>query len=205
MRPGPPRRASVPNARPCWEDSLPEMLRLHSRLPFAYPPSMTDAAPTPPVERLFPFVLRSGILLIGRDALWRRKGRLHFVLITTDLSPGSRAQILKDFAPYPVIEHYTSADLETHFKVRGAKVIGFLKSALAQSICRELKPYRVSQPMVSPKPAGPPPTPPSARKAAPASPWRPSVRPRVAPSARRAGGGNPAWRRGPRPAQSPPR
>ena len=77
----------------------------------------------------------------------RNKGKLHFVLITTDLSEGSREDILKSFAHYPVIEHYASADLEKHFAVKGAKVIGFKKSNLAQSIYAELKEYRINVPM----------------------------------------------------------
>ena len=37
------------------------------------------------VERMFPFVLLEKILIIGRDALRSNKGRLHFVLIATDI------------------------------------------------------------------------------------------------------------------------
>jgi hypothetical protein len=95
---------------------------------------------------MFPFVLRSRILLIGRDVLRRSKGRLHFVLITRDLSESSRAQILSDFAHYPVVQHYTSEDLDTHFGIKGAKVLGFAKSGLAQSIYAELKEHRVNKP-----------------------------------------------------------
>jgi len=100
-----------------------------------------------PVERLFPFVLRSRILVAGRDNLARSKGNLHFVLITTDLSEGSREDILRTFAHYPVVEHYTSADLEKHFALKGAKVVGLKKSELAQSIYAELKDYRINLPM----------------------------------------------------------
>jgi hypothetical protein len=99
-----------------------------------------------PVERLFPFVLRSRILIVGREALGHSKSKLHFVLITTDLSEGSRGQILQHFAHYPVVLHYTSADLEKHFGVKGAKVVGFQKSGLAQSLYAELKEYRINQP-----------------------------------------------------------
>jgi hypothetical protein len=117
---------------------------------------MKESGPKKPVERLFPFVLRARILLPGRDTLARSKAKLHFVLITTDLSESSREEILKDFSHYPVVEHYTSADLETHFGVKGAKVIGFQKSALAQSIYAELKEYRVNLPLhPSPGPARP--------------------------------------------------
>jgi hypothetical protein len=100
-----------------------------------------------PVERLFPFVLRSRILVAGRDNLARSKGKLHFVLITRDLSEGSREDVLRTFAHYPVVQHFTSADLEKHFAVKGAKVIGFQKPDLAQSIYSELKEHRVNLPL----------------------------------------------------------
>ena len=125
---------------------------------------MPDPLPTKPVERLFPFVLKARILLIGRDTLRRSKSKLHFVLITTDLSEGSRVEILKDFAHYPIIQKYTSAELDTFFKIKGAKVIGFSKSNLAQSIYAEMKESRINQPLVKSKPAGSPPTPPNAQK-----------------------------------------
>ena len=107
---------------------------------------MKHPGPAKPVERLFPFVLRSRILLIGRDTLRRNKSRLHFVLITRDLSEQGRAGVLADFAHYPVIQLYTSAELEQLFGVKGAKVIGFEKSGLAQSIYAELKQHRLNQP-----------------------------------------------------------
>ena len=100
-----------------------------------------------PVERLFPFVLRSRILLVGRDTLRRSKSRLHFVLITSDLSEPSRAEVLSDFAHYPVVQHYTSAELEQFFGLKGTKVIGFEKSGLAQSIYAELKQHRLNKPV----------------------------------------------------------
>jgi len=99
-----------------------------------------------PVERLFPFVLRSRALLVGREVLRRSKRKLHFVLITTDLSANGRTEILRDFAPYPIVEHYTSEDLKSFFGVTGAKVVGFQKSGLAQSIYAELKEYRINRP-----------------------------------------------------------
>ncbi len=99
-----------------------------------------------PVERLFPFVLRSRILIVGRENLARSKSKLHFVLITNDLSQGSRDDVLRAFAHYPVIEHYTSADLEQFFRMKGAKVIGFQKSDLAQSVYAELKEFRINLP-----------------------------------------------------------
>jgi hypothetical protein len=117
------------------------------------------------VERLFPFVLKSRILMIGRDTLRRSKSKLHFVLITTDISEGSRAEILTGYSHYPVIQKYNSSDLDKFFGVKGAKVVGFAKSGLAQSIYAEMKESRINQPVAKPKPAESLPTPPSARKA----------------------------------------
>ena len=107
-------------------------------------------APSKPVERLFPFVLRARILIVGRDLLRHRKSKLHFVLITHDVSENSRAEILADFLHYPIVQRYTQEDLEKFFQIRGAKVIGFEKSGLAQSIYAELKPYRINQPFKPP-------------------------------------------------------
>lgn len=107
---------------------------------------MSDATQTKSVERLFPFVLKARALIVGRDTLAHSKGRLHFVLITTDIAEGSRDQILSEFAHYPVVQHFTMADLAKHFGVQGAKVVGFSKSGLAQSIYRELKTYRINKP-----------------------------------------------------------
>ena len=121
-------------------------------------PETSDDAPSDDpvaargVERLFPFVLKARALLIGRDALRANKGKLHFVLITTDIAPASRAEVLKDFVHYPVVQHFTAADLETYFNVKGAKAVGFTKSGLAQSIYAELKEHRINRPFVKPKP-----------------------------------------------------
>jgi len=112
---------------------------------------MKKASEAKPVERLFPFVMRSRILIPGRDNLARSKSRLHFVLITRDLSEASRAVILAEFAHYPVVQHYTTADLERSFGVKGAKVVGFQKSGLAKSLYAELKQHRINRPPASAK------------------------------------------------------
>jgi hypothetical protein len=99
-----------------------------------------------PVERLFPFVVRSRILLVGRDTLRRSKSKLHFVLITLDISEQSRAEVLSNFTHYPVVQHYTSAELEQFFGLKGTKVLGFAKSGLAQSVYAELRQHRLNKP-----------------------------------------------------------
>ena len=116
------------------------------------PSAEKPAAPAKPVERLFPFVIKSRALILGRESLWHGRSKLHFVLVTLDITENSRKEILRDFAPYPVVQRYTSADLEKHFGVKGAKVVGFAKSGLAQSIYAELKQYRINQPLVKTKP-----------------------------------------------------
>jgi hypothetical protein len=96
------------------------------------------------VERLFPFVVRAKKLIVGREALARCKSRLHSILITTDISENSKREILSDFADYPVLQKYSPAELERHFGIRNARVIGFEKSSLAKSIYAELKEYRLN-------------------------------------------------------------
>jgi len=117
---------------------------------------MNEAEPAKPVERLFPFVLRARALLVGRDTLWRNRNKLQFVLITGDISENSRMEILRDFAPYPIVQRYMAADVEKHFGVKGAKVIGFTKSTLASSIYAELKEFRLNKPPANPNTEIPP-------------------------------------------------
>lgn len=102
--------------------------------------------PPKPVERLFPFALRAGILMVGRERLWNSRSKLHFLLITTDLSESSAREILKDYAAYPVVRRYTSEEVERHFKLKGTKVVAFSKSTLAKEIYAGLKEYRLNKP-----------------------------------------------------------
>jgi hypothetical protein len=124
-----------------------------------------ELVPAKNVERLFPFVLKTRGLVVGRDALRANKGKLHFVLITTDIAESSREEVLKDFIHYPVVQHFTAAELETFFKAKGFKAVGFIKSGLAQSIYAELKAYRINRPFVPTKQPSTPPAPPTGRRA----------------------------------------
>jgi ribosomal protein L7Ae-like RNA K-turn-binding protein len=124
---------------------------------------MSNPTPTRSVERLFPFVLRAKILLVGREKLRHNKGKLHFVLVTEDIAESVRAEILLDFKYYPVVQHFTAADLEKFFGIKGAKAVGFAKSGLAQSIYAELKAHRINQPVTKQKPPEPPANPPGKR------------------------------------------
>jgi ribosomal protein L7Ae-like RNA K-turn-binding protein len=117
-----------------------------------------NPVPAKNVARLFPFVLKTRSLIVGRDSLRANKGKLHFVLITEDIAEASREEVLRDFTHYPVVQHFTSADLEKFFNTKGAKAVGFLKSGLAQSIYAELKAHRINQHLHSPKSGGSPST-----------------------------------------------
>jgi ribosomal protein L7Ae-like RNA K-turn-binding protein len=107
---------------------------------------MSSEVPGRKVERLLPFALRARILIPGREQLSRSKQRLHFVLITTDISEGSRSAILSKFASYPVVQHFSSEEIAQHFGLENTKVLGFKKSGLAQSIYAELKHHRLNKP-----------------------------------------------------------
>jgi hypothetical protein len=99
------------------------------------------------IEQLFEMAVQSKLLLIGREALRKSKSRLHFVLIATDIIANHREEVLADFKHYPVVQHYTAADFERLFKIKGAKSVGFAKSDLAKSIYAGLKPYRINEPL----------------------------------------------------------
>lgn len=101
------------------------------------------------VERLFPFVVRARMLLVGRETLARSKRELQCVLITEDISPGSKEEVLRAFKDYPVLQRFQSAQFEEFFGVRNAKVVGFKKSSLAKSIYSELKRFRINAPAAS--------------------------------------------------------
>src|ERR1700679_3880438 len=120
-------------------------------------------APASPeaVEKMFPFVLIGKYLVVGREALRNNKGRLHLVLIATDIIEAHREEVLRH---YPIVQHYTAAQLEKFFQCKGAKAIGFTKSGLAQSIYAGLKQFRINKPPAGPTPpkTATPPTPGSA-------------------------------------------
>lgn len=126
--------------------------------------NIRDFSPARPVERLFPFVLKTRTLLVGRDILRANKSKLHFVLITEDIAEAGRAEVLKDFTHYPVVQHFSGADFEKFFAVKGAKAVGFIKSGLAQSIYAELKTHRINKPPNAPTPPKTAPNSPAATK-----------------------------------------
>ena len=118
---------------------------------------MSGEVPASRIEQLFELAVSSKLLLIGREALRRNKSYLHFVLIATDIIANHREEVLADFSHYPVVQHFTAADFERLFQIKGAKTVGFAKSDLAKSIYAELKPYRINEPLHPSKKADAPP------------------------------------------------
>jgi hypothetical protein len=55
------------------------------------------------------------------------------------------------------VQHFTAADFERLFQIKGAKTVGFAKSELAKSIYAELKPHRINEPIHSSKKTDAPP------------------------------------------------
>jgi hypothetical protein len=105
------------------------------------------------VERLFPFVVRARMLLVGRETLARSKRQLQCVLISEDISDVIKQEVLRDLKDYPIIQHFQSAQFQEFFGVRNAKVVGFKKSSLAKSIYAELKEFRINAPPATKSPA----------------------------------------------------
>ena len=88
------------------------------------------------VERLFPFAIRSRIIVPGGDNVARQRRKLQFVLIATDLSENSKGEIAR-IEDLPKFTIYSAQELQKHFGINGAKVLGFKKSDLARSILKE--------------------------------------------------------------------
>jgi hypothetical protein len=122
---------------------------------------MSGEVPATRIEQLFELAVQSKLLLIGREALRRNKSCLHFVLITTDIIANHHEEVLADFKHYPVVQHFTAADFERLFKIKGAKTVGFAKSDLAKTIYAELKPHRINEPLHPSKKTDAPPMTPS--------------------------------------------
>jgi len=101
--------------------------------------SKPSTASKSPVERLFPFAKRARVVVTGESLLGRLKKKLHFILVTTDLSSNRLQSLSRDFAGIPILQGYGMEDLESFFGFKQTKVIGFKKSSLSVSIYRELK------------------------------------------------------------------
>lgn len=104
------------------------------------------------VEKLAPFVLRSGILVVGRERLQQVKAKLNFVWVTCDISSNSLRKCSEMF-PCPIVQAGESSDFDRLFDLRGTKMVGFKRSSLSNNIYAELKFARLKAER-PPKPSG---------------------------------------------------
>ena len=93
----------------------------------------------PSVERLYPFALRARVVVVGEALLNKLRKKLHFLLITRDLSEKRQAEIIRSYKATPILQIYETKDIEMLFGYKNTKILGFKKSSLAVSIYRELK------------------------------------------------------------------
>ena len=98
------------------------------------------------VLSLLPFVRRARLIIVGRTNLLRSRSNLHFILIADELSDNSREDVLRDFAPYPIVSGITEAEILEHFGLKGTRIVGIAKSDLAKNIYQFFKANRVNKP-----------------------------------------------------------
>ncbi|NMA43079.1 MAG: hypothetical protein GX946_06835 [Oligosphaeraceae bacterium] len=95
-------------------------------------------------ERLAPFMLRSGIVQVGRQRLSQLRKRLAFILISEDISENSRKEFLWDYS-CPVFQCLKSDDFARIFNYRGTKALGFLRSPLSTKAMQDLKAFKLKR------------------------------------------------------------
>ena len=95
-------------------------------------------------DKLSPFMLRSGIIEVGRDRLKQVSHKLAFLLATEDLSSNSLQELLETF-DCPIFRYLTMADVERYFNYQGTKVLGFRRNELSAQVMKALKGYGVTR------------------------------------------------------------
>jgi hypothetical protein len=99
------------------------------------------------MAKRLPFARRAGIAIPGRERTLGMTHRLEFVWITTDLSAGSRRQILASIGDTcPVVEWGTSSDVFSWLRFGNAKVIGFRRHPLSADVLSHLSPWIIIAP-----------------------------------------------------------
>lgn len=100
------------------------------------------------VTRLYPFALRSRVVVTGRPALRANRRNLHFLIVTEDITAEGRDAAITEFSHVPVVQLHRAEETAALFGRADVRVIGFLRSAISQSIYAELKPHRIATPSV---------------------------------------------------------
>jgi hypothetical protein len=95
-------------------------------------------------EKLSPFMLRAGIIEVGRDRLKQVAHKLAFLLVTEELSFNSLQELLTSF-DCPIYRCLTALDVEKYFHYRGTKVLGFRRCDLSVQLVKALKGYEIKR------------------------------------------------------------
>ena len=74
-------------------------------------------------EKLSPFMIKAGIIEVGRDRLKQVAHKLAFLLVTEELSYNSLQELLTSF-DCPIYRCLTALDVEKYFNYRGTKARG---------------------------------------------------------------------------------
>lgn len=99
--------------------------------------------PITELEKLAPFMLKAGVIVVGRERIIASRARLAFIIITKDISDSSREQAVRNFK-CPVYQCLTMQEVATLFHFNGTKMLGFRRSSLAANVQKSLKPFRVT-------------------------------------------------------------
>jgi len=94
-------------------------------------------------EKLAPFALKAGKAITGRPRLLQIQKHLHFMLVTTDITENSRRKLLEQFS-CPIVECFTSADIERVLGMLNTKVVGFKRSSISINIYKGLRGFRIN-------------------------------------------------------------
>lgn len=95
-------------------------------------------------DKLAPFMLRAGIIEVGRDRLKQVAHKLAFLLVTEELSYNSLQELLISF-DCPIYRYLTTLELDKYFHFKGTKVLGFRRNELSVQVMKALKGYEVKR------------------------------------------------------------
>ncbi len=95
-------------------------------------------------EKLSPFMLKAGIIEVGRDRLRQVGHKLAFLIATEDLSFNSLLELVEEY-DCPIYRCLTAADVDKYFHFKGTKVLGFRRNDLSVQVMKALKGYDVKR------------------------------------------------------------
>lgn len=97
------------------------------------------------LKRLAPFARRAGIIVTGREKLALRSRQLQLALIAVDAAENTVREIMQNVR-CPHYQALTGTELETLFGLKCCRVLGLLRSGLAEQIQQLLRPFALPSP-----------------------------------------------------------